>query len=126
MPRLARNVLLSVLVVLVLLAVVSRYMPAVGQPAEINYSAFLDDVKASRVDSVIFQGDMLYGTLKDKQKFKTHKPQAGDGSLIGTLEKAGVLTKRVPPKQPTFLARLLLVLAPVLLIIFFVRRLTHP
>ena len=125
MPRLITNVLLSVIIVLVLLAVISRYMPAVGQPAEINYSTFLDDVKANRVDSVIFQGDMLYGTLKGKQQFKTHKPETGYGALIGTLEKAGVSSKRMPPKQPNFLARLLLLLAPLLLILFFVRRSTH-
>lgn len=125
MARSIRNILLSVIIVLVLLAVISRYMPAVGQPAEINYSTFLDDVKANRVDSVIFQGDMLYGTLKDKQRFKSRKPGTGYSALIGTLEKAGISTKRTPPKQPNFLARLLLLLAPLLLILFFVRRLTH-
>jgi len=122
MPRLIKIVLLSVIIVLVVLAVISRYVPAVGQPAEISYSTFLDDVKANRVDSVILQGDMLYGTLKDKEQFKTHKPETKDGTLIGTLEKAGVSTQRRPPKQPNFLARLLLLLAPLLLILVFVRR----
>jgi ATP-dependent Zn protease len=119
--RLIRIVVL-VMIVLVLLAVVSRWLPPVGQPAEINYSAFLDDVKANRVASVIFQGDMLYGTLKDKQQLKIHKPETDDSELIGTLKKAGVSIERRPPKHKNFLAWLPLLLAPLLLIVVFVRR----
>ena len=59
MNDLTKNILLWVVIVLVLLAVFSRYMPTVGQPEEIKYSTFLQDVKAHQVDSVVFQGDML-------------------------------------------------------------------
>jgi hypothetical protein len=41
---LTKNILLWVVIVFVLLLVFSRYMPAVGQPQEIPYSTFLDDV----------------------------------------------------------------------------------
>ena len=71
MNDLTKNILLWVVIVLVLLAVFSRYMPTVGQPQEIDYSTFLDDVKAKRVDSVVLQGDMIYGDRKDKTQFKT-------------------------------------------------------
>ncbi len=56
MNDLTKNILLWVVIVFVLLLVFSRYMPAVGQPQEIPYSQFLNDVKAGRVDSVVMQG----------------------------------------------------------------------
>jgi ATP-dependent Zn protease len=120
MPRLVKIVLYLVIVVLVLLTVISRYLPAVGQPAEVSYSTFLDDVKANRVDSVILQDDMLFATLKDKQQFKSHRPQTDDSALMSKLEKAGVLTERRAPKHAYFFPRLLLLLAPLLLILVFV------
>jgi ATP-dependent Zn protease len=134
MLRLIKIILLWVIIVLGLLVVISRYlpvgqpaMPAVGQPAEINYSAFLDDVKANRVDSVILQGHMIFGTLKDKQQFETHRPETDYSALMSTLQKAGVSTERLPPKQRNFFPRLLLLLlAPLLLILVFVRRSADP
>jgi len=114
---LTKNILLWVIIVLVLLAVFSRYMPSVGTTEEIKYSTFLDDVKAHRVDSVIFQGDMLYGTLKDKQQFKTYNPETDYSALIGELEKAGVSIEGKPPHQPNFFMQLMLQLAPALLLI---------
>ena len=117
MNDLTKNILLWVIIVLVLLAVFSRYMPSVGTTEEIKYSTFLDDVKAHRVDSVIFQGDMLYGTLKDKQQFKTYNPETDYSALIGELEKAGVSIEGKPPHQPNFFMQLMLQLAPALLLI---------
>src|SRR6185312_15602704 len=114
---LTKNILLWVVIVLVLLAVFSRYMPTVGQTEEIRYSTFLGDVKANHVDSVVLQGDMIYGVRKDKTQFKTYNPETDYTALIGTLEKAQVQIEGRPPKQPNFLAQLLLQLAPALLLI---------
>jgi len=114
---LTKNILLWVVIVVVLLAVFSRYMPAVGQPAEVEYSRFLSDVKGNRVDSVVLQGDMIYGKRKDSTPFKAYNPETNYTALIGELEKSGVTFKGEPPKQPNFLAQLLLQLAPALLLI---------
>jgi cell division protease FtsH len=114
---LTKNIILWVIIVLVLLAVFSRYMPSVGQPQEIYYSTFLDDVKQNRVESVVFQGDQLLGTLKDKTQFKTYNPETDYTVLIGQLEKAGVSIEGRPPKPPNFMLQLLLQLAPALLLI---------
>jgi len=114
---LTKNILLWVIIVLVLLAVFSRYMPVGGTTEEIRYSTFLDDVKGHRVDSVVFQGDMLYGELKDKQQFKTYNPETDYSALIGELEKAGVSIEGKPPAHPNFLMQLMLQLAPALLLI---------
>ncbi|MGH8218274.1 MAG: ATP-dependent zinc metalloprotease FtsH [Steroidobacteraceae bacterium] len=121
MNDLTKNILLWVIIVLVLLAVFSRYMPSGMTMEEVRYSTFLDDVKSHRVDSVVFQGDELYGTLKDKQQFKTYNPETDYSALIGELEKAGVSITGKAPRQQPFLEQLLINLAgPLLLIIVFV------
>ena len=117
MNDLTKNILLWVVIVLVLLAVFSRYMPTVGQPEEIRYSTVLDDVKANRVDSVVLQGDMIYGVRKDKTQFKAYNPETDYTALIGTLEKGNVAIEGRPPKQPNFMVQLFLQLAPALLLI---------
>ncbi len=117
MNDLTKNILLWVVIVLVLLAVFSRYMPTTGQSEEVKYSQFLDDVKSNRVDSVVLQDEWVYGVRKDKSQFKAYNPETDYSALIGTLTKAGVAIEGRPPKQPNFFAQLVLQLAPALLLI---------
>jgi cell division protease FtsH len=114
---LTKNILHWVVIVIVLLLVFSRYMPTVGQPQQVPYSAFLDDVKSGRVDKVTLQGEMIYGERKDKSTFKAYNPETDYTALIGTLEKNSVEISGEPPKQPNYLGQLLLQLAPALLLI---------
>jgi cell division protease FtsH len=114
---LTKNIVLWVVIVIVLLLVFSRYMPPGGQPQDITYSAFLDDVKADRVDSVVLQGEMIYGDRKDKTSFKTRNPETDYTALIGTLYSAHVKIDSREPKQPNFVGQLLLQMAPAFLLI---------
>ena len=117
MNDLTKNILLWVVIVIVLLLVFSRYMPTTGQPQDIPYSAFVEDVKNNRVESVILQGEMIYGVHKDKSTFKTRNPETDYTALLGTLLKAGVVIDSREPKQPNFIGQLLLQMAPALLLI---------
>ncbi len=117
MNDLTKNILLWVVIVIVLLLVFSRYMPTTGQPQDIPYSAFIEDVKNNRVESVIMQGEMVYGVHKDKSSFKTRNPETDYTALLGTLLKAGVVIDSREPKQPNFIGQLLLQMAPALLLI---------
>lgn len=114
------RVLALVVIVLGLISFAGRIIPAIGQPVEINYSTFLDDVKANRVDSVVFQGDLLYARLRDKQIVtKIHNRETEDSALIGVLQQAGVSIEHEPPRRPVpMLAGLLGLLAPLLVVIF--------
>jgi cell division protease FtsH len=117
---LTKNILLWVIIVVVLLAVFSRYLPPGTQPTELSYSTFLDDVKGNKVDSVLLQGDQILGTLKDKTQFKAFNPETDYTALIGELQKSNVDIKGAAPKQPSFWTQLVLQLAaPVLLLFFF-------
>jgi len=114
---LTKNILLWVVIVIVLLLVFSRYMPTTGQPQDIPYSSFIEDVKNNRVDSVVLQGEMIYGVHKDKSTFKTRNPETDYTALIGTLLKAGAQIESREPKPPNFFGQLLLQMAPALLLI---------
>jgi len=114
---LTKNILLWVVIVIVLLLVFSRYMPTSGQPQDIPYSTFVEDVKNNRVESVVMQGEMVYGVHKDKSTFKTRNPETDYTALLGTLLKAGVVIDSREPKQPNFIGQLLLQMAPALLLI---------
>src|SRR5215472_9122965 len=115
---LTKNILLWVVIVTVLLLVFSRYMPITGQPQEIPYSQFLDEVKTGRVQSVVLQADMIYGQRKDKGgEFKAFNPETDFTALIGTLEKANVVIEGRPPKQPSVFWQLVINMAPALLLI---------
>src|SRR5246127_836271 len=92
-------------------------MPTTGQPQDIPYSTFIEDVKNNRVDSVIMQGEMIYGVHKDKSTFKTRNPETDYTALLGTLLKAGVIIDSREPKPPNFIGQLLLQMAPALLLI---------
>jgi cell division protease FtsH len=114
---LTKNILLWVVIVIVLLLVFSRYMPTSGQPQDIPYSTFVEDVKNNRVESVVMQGEMIYGVHKDKSTFKTRNPETDYTALLGTLLKAGAVIDSREPKQPNFIGQLLLQMAPALLLI---------
>ncbi|HEY0768014.1 MAG TPA: ATP-dependent zinc metalloprotease FtsH [Steroidobacteraceae bacterium] len=117
MNDLTKNILLWVVIVIVLLLVFSRYMPTGGQPQDIPYSTLVEDVKNNRVESVILQGEMIYGVHKDKSTFKTRNPETDYTALLGTLLKANVVVDSREPKQPNFIGQLLLQMAPALLLI---------
>jgi cell division protease FtsH len=112
-----KNVLLVSVIALVLFAVFTKYVPPASKPEEVRYSAFLNDVHEGRVESVILQGDEIYGTRKDKSKFQSYNPETNYTALIGELGKANVGIEGKPPPQPSFLTQLLLSMAPALLLI---------
>ncbi len=117
MNDLTKNILIWVVIVFVLLAVFSRYMPTVGQVQEVRYSTFLEDLRTGRVESVVLQGDQILGVRKDKSRFQAYNPETDYSALIGSLDKAKVSIEGRPPKQPNFLMQLLLQMAPALILI---------
>src|SRR5258707_13860496 len=96
-------------------------MPAAGKPEEVRYSAFLNEVHDGRVDSVVLQGDTIYGVRKDKSKVETYNPESNYTWLIGDLSKANVGIEGRPPPQPSCFTQLLRQMAPAcLLLLVFV------
>ncbi|MHB1870092.1 MAG: ATP-dependent zinc metalloprotease FtsH [Steroidobacteraceae bacterium] len=118
MNDLTKNIILWVIIVVILLAVFSRYMPSTNEPQPLTYSTFLKDVQTNQVSTVTFQGTMLYGVLKNHRQFKTFNPETDYTALIGTLEKYNVDISGKPPKGEGILEQVLIQLLPVLVLIF--------
>ncbi|MCC7462875.1 MAG: ATP-dependent zinc metalloprotease FtsH [Gammaproteobacteria bacterium] len=117
MNDLTKNILVWVGVALVLLVMFSHFMPGTGEPEQLTYSTFLNDVQQGSIDSVVLQGEMIYGTRKDKSKFQVYNPETNYTALIGELTKANVGIEGKAPKQPSLLLQFLLQIAPAALLI---------
>ncbi len=120
-----RNVLfllaLSFLIALSIANVGSSNRASVG---EIPYSQFLAEIERGRIESVTIQGQQVFGAYSDGTPFRTFAPAGTD--VTKPLEQTGVTFGARAEPQPSFLANLILAMAPILLLVglwvFFMRR----
>jgi cell division protease FtsH len=117
MNDLMKNFVVWALIAVAVLVLFSQFVPRTAPVSEMSYSSFLDEVRNGRVDTVVLQGDTIAGTRKDKTTFELYNPETDNTALIGALDKADVTVVGRAPKQPNFLAQLVLQLAPALLLI---------
>ena len=61
MNDLTKQILLWVALAVILLAIFSQFGMRTGQPATIDYSQFLSEVKSNNVDSVTLKGEIIEG-----------------------------------------------------------------
>ena len=59
MNDLTKQILLWVALAVILLAIFSQFGMRTGQPATIDYSQFLTDIKANSIDSVTLKGEII-------------------------------------------------------------------
>ncbi|MFE1805214.1 ATP-dependent zinc metalloprotease FtsH [Streptomyces sp. NPDC059533] len=100
-----------------------------GDEPTISYTEFSKQVASGNVSKIYSKGDAIQGELKAKQplpdgdkgdytKFVTQRPAFADDDLWANLTKQNVnVTARPVVEQRSFLANLLLSLAPVLLLV---------
>ena len=119
MNNLGKNLLIWVIIGVVLMTVFNTFTRQQEEQGLINYSSFLDEVKAGNVQAVSIEGNPLQGQLirgkrADGSTFKTNAPF--DVRLIDDLLKYNV---KVTAKQEehSFLMQLLINWFPMLLFI---------
>lgn len=110
-----------------------------GDEATISYTEFDKQVAAGNVTKIYSKGDAIQGQLRNKQpvpngdgdytKFKTQRPAFADDQLWTQLTKNNVVVTAEPVVQErSFLANLLISLAPMLLLVllwvFIARRMS--
>lgn len=90
----------------------------------VSYTEFLDLVDAQRVSEVVIQGQELYVTDTNRNRFKIYAPQ--DNDLINTLRQKGVTISAKPPAENPWYMSLLVSWFPMLVLIgvwiFFMRQ----
>ncbi|MEV8627987.1 ATP-dependent zinc metalloprotease FtsH [Streptomyces sp. NPDC051079] len=110
-----------------------------GDGPTISYTEFSKQVAAGNVTKIYSKGDAIQGQLKDKQpvpdgdgdytKFQTQRPAFADDDLWAQLTKQNVtVTAKPVVAERSFLANLLISLAPMVLLIvlwvFIARRMS--
>jgi cell division protease FtsH len=90
----------------------------------ISYSEFLSMVEGERVAEVVIQGQELYITDTNRQRFKIYAPQ--DPDLIPTLRERGVTISAKPPAESPWYMNILVSWFPMIVLIgvwiFFMRQ----
>src|SRR3984893_4788462 len=91
-----------------------------GQPATIDYSQFLSEVKSNNVDSVTLKGEIIEGKRRSSgDSFVTYNPETSNGALIGLLQQQGVKFRGEPRMQQSVFLQLLISAFPILILIGF-------
>ncbi|MEU6863151.1 ATP-dependent zinc metalloprotease FtsH [Streptomyces sp. NPDC046876] len=128
MPGGWRGLILAALIVFLLTNVVLSFFNEGGEPT-ISYTEFSKQVGAGNVSKIYSKGDRIQGELKAEQalpdggkgdytKFVTQRPAFADDNLWAELTKQHVTVTASPVVvQRSFLANLLLSLAPMLLLV---------
>ena len=125
MNDLAKKVIFSVVIVLVLVLVFQRFGTPSQRIATVPYSQFLSYVEDGSVEEVVFDGDAIHAVRQGEQ-FITYNPETDNTVLIGTLQEHRVIIEASPPKQQSFLVQLFISAFPILLLIgvwvYFMRK----
>ncbi|KJY38232.1 MULTISPECIES: ATP-dependent zinc metalloprotease FtsH [Streptomyces] len=122
-----RGLILAALIVYLITNVVLSFFNE-GDGPTISYTEFSKQVTAGNVEKIYSKGDAIQGELKKEQpvpgghgdyrKFVTQRPAFADDQLWTGLTSKGVTVTASPVvEQRSFLANLLLSLAPMLLIV---------
>ncbi len=117
MNDLAKNLLLWVVILVVLMSVFQSFSSrSRGQP-ELAYSEFISQVEQGNVAEVFIAGQTIRGELKGGSRFVVISPETDNRSMVGTLLQNKVkFTGEEPARTPWFL-QLLFNAFPVLLLI---------
>jgi cell division protease FtsH len=121
-----KNILLWVVIAVVLMSVFNNFGQQQTQRQEIAYDAFLTDVKAGEVDSVLVDGRRIEGQTVGGESFVTFSPESDNTALVGDLLENDVSIKAAPPESTSILTQIFISWFPFLLLIavwiFFMRQ----
>ena len=71
MNDLARNLLLWVVILVVMMSVFNSFSDRSQAAPQLNYSEFLNQVKQNNVESVTIEGQTIRGDMRNGQSFST-------------------------------------------------------
>jgi cell division protease FtsH len=114
---LAKNLLLWVVILVVLMSVFQSFSSRGAREPPLLYSEFISQVKQGNVAEVVIDGQAIKGELKGGSHFVTISPETDNRSMVGTLLENNVKFTGQLPKETPILLQLLFNAFPILLLI---------
>jgi cell division protease FtsH len=115
---LTKNILVFIVIIVVLLSVVQGLSGVSGQaPRPTDYSEFLADVRAGKVQRVEFENERIAYGSRPPLQYYTISPETDNNTLIGILEDNNVTFTAQEPKSQSLIGQLLISSFPILLLI---------
>ncbi len=126
MNNLFKSIGIWMVVALVLMTVFNQFNARQQSSAQVqlDYSQFLDEVRAGHIEKVVIEGRNLKATSTDGKRITTFAPS--DIWLVSDLLKNGVKIEAKPEEEQSFLSQVFISWFPMLLLIgvwiFFMRQ----
>src|SRR4249920_1987523 len=119
-----KNLVIWLVIGLVLMTVFNQFNTRQAAQASMEYSQFLEEVKAGRIAKVTIEGRQLKATTAEGKRVTSYSP--GDIWLVSDLLKYGVKIEAKPEEEPSLLMNIFVSWFPMLLLIgvwiFFMRQ----
>src|SRR5258707_459724 len=119
-----KNLVIWLVIGLVLMTVFNQFNSRQATQAPMEYSQFLEEVKAGRIAKVTIEGRQLKATTAEGKRVTSYSP--GDIWLVSDLLKYGVKVEAKPEEEPSLLMNIFVSWFPMLLLIgvwiFFMRQ----
>jgi len=119
-----KNLVIWLVIGLVLMTVFNQFNTRQSAQAPLEYSQFLDEVKAGRIAKVTIEGRQLKATTVEGKRVTSYSP--GDIWLVSDLLKYNVKVEAKPEEEPSLLMNIFVSWFPMLLLIgvwiFFMRQ----
>src|SRR6476620_6055141 len=119
-----KNLVIWLVIGLVLMTVFNQFNTRQAARSPMEYSQFLDEVKAGRIAKVTIEGRQLKATTAEGKRVTSYSP--GDIWLVSDLLKYGVKIEAKPEEEPSLLMNIFVSWFPMLLLIgvwiFFMRQ----
>src|SRR5881275_1372787 len=119
-----KNLVIWLVIGLVLMTVFNQFNTRQTAQAPMEYSQFLEEVKAGRISKVTIEGRQLKATTAEGKRVTSYSP--GDIWLVSDLLKYGVKIEAKPEEEPSLLMNIFVSWFPMLLLIgvwiFFMRQ----
>ena len=124
MNNMFKNLAIWLVIGLVLMTVFNQFNNRQVATGAVEYSQFIDEVKAGRISKVVMEGRTLKATTSEGKRITSYAPP--DLWLVSDLLKNGVKIEARPEEEPSFLMNLFVSWFPMLLLIgvwvFFMRQ----
>jgi cell division protease FtsH len=119
-----KNLALWLVITLMMVMLYNLFNQQQMAETSVSYTEFLDMVESERVAEVVIQGQELFVTDINRNRFKIYAPQ--DNDLINTLRKKSVTISAKPPAENPWYMSVLVSWFPMLILIgvwiFFMRQ----